>query len=504
MRLQRLPAIAHTEGSSWSSFPSRLADFRIGQSLLCSTALAGVLVILPFGIPVQAQTVTTDGDVATADPTTPVLPGPQPNPWNIGNTLIVGDTATGSMDIEGGGIVNSGQGGIIGNALSGRGTVTVDGAGSVWNTGLATHSLIVGNVGGGELNITGQGRVISEGMIVLGNGPDASGDIIVNGGGQLESSGILHVGQIGAGSLNILNGSVSGVGAVIGDTATSGGAVAVNGPSSVWSNLGEVYVGGSGSGILSVTAGGRVLSVAGSIGDAATSVSIATVSGAGSSWTNSGSLDVGYEGSGTLHIEDGAIVSNANGYVGNQLGSTGAVTVHGSGSLWENTGAELAIGMAGTGTLDIADGGEVRSSGVGLIGFSDTGDGTVTVRDFGSMWRHNGNLGVGLQGVGRLTISNGGLVENNAGYIADGIGSTGEVTVRDAGSAWINTSDLYVANHLGATGTLNITDSGYVSNANNGHIGFNNGSVGVVNVERSGFGRSVTISMLAPMAAGAR
>ena len=41
-----------------------------------------------------------------------------------------------------------------------------------------------------------------------------------------------------------------------------------------------------------------------------------TVTGAGSTWTNSGNLFVGGGGTGTLTVADGATVSSVNGYVG--------------------------------------------------------------------------------------------------------------------------------------------------------------------------------------------
>ena len=68
------------------------------------------------------------------------------------------------------------------------------------------------------------------------------------------------------------------------------------------------------------------------------STGAATVDGAGSTWTSGGDLFVGASGGGTLTIRNGGAVSNAYGYVGRWSGAIGAVTVDGAGSTWTNSG----------------------------------------------------------------------------------------------------------------------------------------------------------------------
>lgn len=114
MPLERWPAIAQTGKIASYDLRSILASSRTSRALLASTALAGILASLSFAPPAHAQTVTTNGDVTIGyvAPRTPVLPGPQPNPWIIDGTpqfpldLHVGDTAAGSLAIENGGEVN--------------------------------------------------------------------------------------------------------------------------------------------------------------------------------------------------------------------------------------------------------------------------------------------------------------------------------------------------------------------------------------------------------------
>ena len=70
---------------------------------------------------------------------------------------------------------------------------------------------------------------------------------------------------------------------------------------------------------------------------------------AGDPWNVGGQLSVGDTLVGTMSINGGSDVSNTDGYVGNNAGSNGTVTVTGAGSTWANSG-ELRMGNSGTGT----------------------------------------------------------------------------------------------------------------------------------------------------------
>ncbi|EXL10587.1 transporter [Aquamicrobium defluvii] len=532
MQLQRSPSIAQVENSAEPIFLSDIANFWPGRALLCSTALAALLAMLAPVTPAQAQTVTTDGDVITTPPVSLVPAGVQTTPWSIGNLLIVGESSTGSLDIEDGGVVSSANGGIVGNAATARGVVTVSGLGSVWNTGTAVPSLIVGNFGGGDLNILHQGKVNSDGAVVLGNFEGSSGTIVVNHGGEMTGTGPLIVGQLGAGSLTVWNGAVSSFRGAIGNDAGSGGAVTVTGLISTWTNTDVLVVGGSGSGVLNIENGGRVSNTHSAIGGTPGAVGIVSVSGPGSRWTNNGNVDVGYEGSGTLGVRDGGVVSSFNAYVGTAAGSTGMVTVEDAGSRWSSAdlfigydgdgalsvlngglvisqsssvgsqlgsiGAalvnggdsrwstnDLTIGGAGTGRLDITDGGEVIS-GIGHIGFSGGANGEVTVDGTGSTWgdiNSTNDLYVGVGGNGALSITGGGTVFNSSGFLGSVSGGRGNVTVNGNGSLWNNTAGLYVGQ--GGAGNLAIENGGRVGNSF-AYIGHDIDSTGTVLVDGSG------------------
>ena len=79
------------------------------------------------------------------------------------------------------------------------------------------------------------------------------------------------------------------------------------------------------------------------------------------------------------------------------------------------------------------------------------------------------SLRVGVSGTGTLTIQNGGTVSSALGIIAVNAGSTGAVTVDGAGSSWTNSGSLYVGS--GGSGTLTIRNGGAVSNGGGSYLG---------------------------------
>ena len=84
----------------------------------------------------------------------------------------------------------------------------------------------------------------------------------------------------------------------------------------------------------------------------------------------------------------------------------------GSGATWTNSG-DLYVGTNGTGALSIGSGGTV-SNAVGRVGGCDgcsTGAvGTVTVSGVGATWTNSAGLAIGHSGTGQVTIANGGKV----------------------------------------------------------------------------------------------
>ncbi len=344
----------------------------------------------------------------------------------------------------------------------------------------STPAIEIGKGAGqtGLLNIrsNGIGRVSIAGNIFIGAEANATGTLIVSSGGLLSASNsTISVGRAGTGTLTVNDGStISGAPVlIIGDLAGINGTGNITGRSFIGGNAstvnaGNVFIGNQGTGTLNITDGGFLHQSAtgqGFIGSSGSGT--VNVDGLGSRWINSSDLVIGNGNTGTLNITFGGRVDDAAGWVGYSEGSTGHVTVSGVGSQWNTTlgGNGLTVGRAGTGTLDILNGGSVQSldAFVGRGGTSSppgVGSGTVNVSG-GSIWNNTGNLIIGENGQGTLTIQNSGNVFNAAAIIGNLAGSIGMVTVDGLGSDWISSAGLRVGN-LGQ-GSLMVTAGGAVS-----------------------------------------
>ena len=277
------------------------------------------------------------------------------------------------------------------------------------------------------------------------------------------------------------NGVVNNLSGYIGDMAGTSGVVTVDGARATWENHGNLSIGYSGDGKLTISNGGSVSNGDGYIGRQEFGSGVVTVDGAGSTWENKGHLFIGYSGDGNLTIINGGSVSNPVGYIGDREGSSGVVTVDGQGSTWENNG-HLFIGNGGDGKLTISTGGSVSNS-VGYIGRLEFGSGEVTVDGAGSTWENKGNLFIGQAGKGKFTVSAGGSVSNSDGYIGDREGSSGVVTVDGQDSTWENNGHLFIGRK--GDGKLTISNNGLVS-AETVTIAGDNGSNGSLNVSSGG------------------
>lgn len=317
--------------------------------------------------------------------------------------------------------------------------------------------LLVGDTGIGQLNITAGGTVTND-LGAIGNNVTGNGTVTVSGvdgsgnASTWTNTGDLVVGQSGSGSLTILNGGKvsSQTGYIAGDLGSQGtvtvSGVDGNGSASSWTNAGDLYVGYSGTGILNILAGGRVSNVGGRIDGGGN----ALVSGQGSSWQNSGRLTVDL---GTLRVEDGATVSSADGIVGSS--GQGNVVLTGVGTAWTNTG-QFTVGSFDVGILRI-EAGAVVTSNQGYIGANSTG--TVTVTGAGSKWSMSPyNLTIGNIGTGSLTVENGGLVRAEDGVqLGVASGSSGTLLLQGPTN---NRGVLETRRIFGGDGAASVTFDG--------------------------------------------
>jgi T5SS/PEP-CTERM-associated repeat protein len=348
------------------------------------------------------------------------------------------------------------------------GTVTVGGADSILTN---SGGLYVGYYGGGTLNIT-DGATVTNVSGLIGTYSDLACAVNVDGAGSTWNnlSGL----RIESGKLNITNGGAvtAGTNTVVHGNAGLSGAIHFDNGTLT---TGTLFAAGdelSGTGTINTHG---IVSDIDLVFDAThgTNQTFTINRNVGQDITvnldvdGSAALGAGYGGSGTMNVSDGIVVNSPLGYIGYKYGSTGEVTVDGAGSTWTNS-RFLSVGYSGSGTLNITNGGVVSNgvvSGIyGQIGSNSSSTGEVTVDGAGSTWTSHYGLYVGRSGSGTLNITDGGVVKSYGqigGNIGSCSGSTGQVTVDGTGSTWTNGRKLTVGDS--GSGVLTITDSGLVS-----------------------------------------
>ena len=240
-----------------------------------------------------------------------------------------------------------------------------------------------------------------------------------------------------------------------------------------------------------IASGGTLLNATNAYLGSSTDVA---VTGAGSTWTNGRELQVGSFGIATLLIADGGnVFCGADGkfgddesvaaIAGNTPAASGEVTVTGFGSLWDVNG-ELQIGGEGDGLLTIADGGEVSNrNDSAVIGTWTGSTGAVVVTGDDSLWFADSQLVVGHQGSATLSIQAAGDVFTTDHTIIGGVpGSNGATTVAGAGSGLTSGEQIIVG--YSGTGTMTLADHA-TATGTAGLIGFTSGSTGTVRVTGS-------------------
>lgn len=400
--------------------------------------------------------------------------------WQNSADLFVGGNGAGALTIATGGTVSNTDG-YIGFASGSIGIATVSGAGASWQN---SGDLFVGGLGTGALTIA-DGGMVSSTNAQIGGGFGSDGTVTIAGvGTSWENSGELYVGAVGTGTLVISNGGVvKDTKAFVGREVDSTGTVVLSGAGSSWEQTNVLRLGYLGTGSITVSDSAALIVGSNTIlGQESTGIGALEVIGTGSTWSNNFFAIIGQEGTGSLTIADGGTVTNGLGaYLGAFADATGTVTVDGQNSTW-TIGQELEIGNQGTGSLTIGNGGTVTVSTDAVLGNYDadgTGDGTVIVTGQDSLLSIGGNLRVGREGTGEVTIAHGGAVSNTFGSIGDASGSSGTVLVMGADASWQNSADLMVGRN--GAGALTIEDGGTVSNQT-GIIGYNSGSSGTVTV----------------------
>ncbi|QDS97545.1 beta strand repeat-containing protein [Adhaeretor mobilis] len=335
-------------------------------------------------------------------------------------------------------------------------------------------------ISGGQLTITDSSTILPTGTLEINSG----GTYSANGGLDNSQGGTLTFTD---GNLNITGGAylpdlsenyiLDGASPADLPHLTLGAGASANFSTAI-------FVGDEESGRITVSGGADVVAANGSVlGSATGSSGTATVTGPGSTWNSPADFFIGLGGTGTLNIEDGGVVDSTQGTIGRADGSTGTATVTGQGSAWFNAGI-LQIGRFenSNGTLNIVAGGAVTNT-EGILGGEINASGTATVTGGNSTWVNSDLLDIGFNGTGTLIIEAGGKVTNTSGTL--GLNSTGigTATITGTGSRWENSGTLDVGRT--GTGTLNIEAGGVVTNTT-GNLGRNSSGIGTATVNGVG------------------
>jgi len=377
--------------------------------------------------------------------------------WIVGDQLVVGNYAPGSLAIENGATVSSLQGYV---GASSSGVVTVAGVGSSWSS--ATN-IVIGNYGAGALTIAGGAHVRSDVAIGLDSG--ASGTLALNGSAAARS--VLETGWISAGSGNV---DVSIDGGILRATRSNGN-----------------FMTGFDSREVTIGANGAIIDTAGfDIGIAA------NFGGAGSlRKAGSGTLTITGVNSygGHTFVEEGVLVGQAGSIRGN-ISNAGTVEFN------QVTDASFGGSIAGLSGVD----GRMVKSGTGTLTLTGPSSLDWTVTDgnlIAAVERFDGNVRIEgtsaaftFREMGSATYE--GTISGDGGFVVDGPGT---LLLSADSSAFSGTTTL-------RQGTLRVGDSsghGRIGGSLDVLAGSTLGGSGAVG---SGAGSMVTVESGATLSPG--
>jgi outer membrane autotransporter protein len=391
--------------------------------------------------------------------------------------LYVGDAGTGTVNMSGGTVTVEFPMS-VGVQTGSSGTVTNDGG--ILTVGL---SLLVGEAGTGTVTVKNGGSLSVTDVTRIGQDTSSTGFLTITGSGSTwTASGNVSVGYEGTGTLDIQDGATANLSdeLLVGDKAGSTGTATVD---AATLTAGNILIGNTGKGTMTISGGSTVTADDFIVGNAADSDGTTTVTGSGSSLSLSVELNVGLEGTGTLNVNNGGnVVVTDDVRIGDKATGAGTVNIDGASSKITSN-ANTWIGDEGTGTVALTNGADVYADQVTYVGYASTGTGTLTLDGSGTYWESGGDFFAGVSGTGNVSVTNG--ADFTGDYVSFGKepGSSATIIVDGSGSSWTNTGDLYVAER--GTADLTISNGATVSNAV-AYIGYDNDTVGTVKVDGAG------------------
>lgn len=422
---------------------------------------------------------------------------------NSGSSIKIADSfgSTGSLNISGSGShFLSADASVMKIGNGGLGYVDVEAGGKLTVSQIDVGSLSSASSQGG-LSLSGIGsRVDLTGTQMNYVGNNTGGYLSLSSGSVLDSQGTMVVGNMGLGELQVLSGSqlfstggIVGLG-VAGLNNTMPSTVSVSGTGSLWSMSENLVVGSHRYAEVSVGSGGEIISSGGILGQHVGSTGNLSLSGNNSLWDSNGTVIVGGAGDGRLSVRNGAqVVSNGTVHLGVTQTGIGEVRVFENGAQLDVSGGNLVLGSFGQGNLKVTLGGKANlgAGSNAFLGETPSGTGTMLVSGSGSEFNYGSTnyLQVGRQGTGSLQISQGGVVNGGNGSIGSfvqlgsAVGSQGSVKVQNSGSKWNLSNDLVVGG--AGNGTLDILQGGQV-NAGQLEVATGFGSQGEIQLLNTG------------------
>lgn len=295
--------------------------------------------------------------------------------------LGVGNNSNATVTMSGGGtIVNDGEA-RLGFYSDSTGVVNVSGAATRWTN---NDALYVGSQGIGELHVADQAVVSAAGAVYLGNYLSARGEVTVDGAGsRLEGGTSISVGNVGHGYLAVSNGGTVAVNNIIlAYEASSLGTLAIGGDS-----LGTPVAAGTvDTDIISFRDGAGTIVF--NHTDTGYSFDADISNGSGSSmirheagqtiYTGFGSVDETEVSGGELLVN--GTLNGATSVIGGVLGGTGtleSVTIASGGTLAPGNSIgtlnvlDITFDTGSTYTVELNDGGFVAGTNNDLIAASE-------------------------------------------------------------------------------------------------------------------------------------
>ncbi|EGO8932446.1 autotransporter barrel domain-containing lipoprotein [Escherichia coli] len=404
---------------------------------------------------------------------------------NNARPLNVGQSGTGTLNIKQKGHVDGGYL-RIGSSTGGVGTVNVEGEDSV----LTTELFEIGSYGTGSLNITDKGYVTSSIVAIVGYQANSNGKLVVEKGGEWliknnDSSIEFQIGNQGTGEATIRDGGlITAENTIIGGNLTGIGTLNVQDQDSVIT-VRRLYNGYFGNGTVNIANNGLINNKEYSlVGVQDGSHGVVNVTNKGH-WNFLGTgeafryIYIGDAGDGELNVSSEGKVDSGIITAGMKETGTGNITVKDKNSVITNLGTNL--GYDGHGEMNISNEGLVVSNGGSSLGYGETGVGKVSITT-GGMWEVNKNVytTIGIAGVGNLNISDGGkFVSQNITFLGDKASGIGTLNLMDATSSF-DTVGINVGNF--GSGIVNVSNGATLNSTGYGFIGGNASGKGIVNI----------------------